>query len=75
MFHGKSLRDIISEYEKSAGFTNDKDGKKLFNILDSELRERRVSRSELITMTIDYIFESSDVNIDKITSFLKKQLA
>lgn len=75
VFHGKSLRDIISEYEKSAGFTNDKDGKKLFNILDSELRERRVSRSELITMTMDYIFESSDVNIEKITSFLKKQLA
>ena len=75
VFHGKSLRDIISEYEKSAGFTNDKDGKKLFNILDSELRERRVSRFELITMTVDYIFESSDVNIDKITSFLKKQLA
>lgn len=74
VFHGKSLRNIIAEYEKSPSFNNDKDGKKLFNILDLELRERRISRSDLISITIDYIFNNQDANINRLVTFLKKQL-
>lgn len=74
VFHGKSLRDIISEYEQSPGYSNDKDGKKLFNILDTELRERRIVRSDLITIVVDYLFDTQNENIEKLTVFLRKQL-
>lgn len=75
IFLNKSLSDITNEYSRTYDvINNDKDGKKFFGMIDDELRERRVERSELVEMIVDYLFEKNDDNLKKLISFLKKQM-
>lgn len=74
IFQNKSLTELIDVYRKTTDSKSDNDGKKLFGILDTELRERRVDRSELVAMIVDYLFEKNDFSLTKLTSFLKKQM-
>lgn len=74
IFQNKSLTELVETYKKSVDLNSDKDGKKLFGIIDTELRERRVERSELVTMVVDYLFEIEDESLNKLTSFLRKQM-
>lgn len=73
IFQNKSLTELIDEY-KNTSTEKDKDGKKLFGIIDAEMRERRVERSELVTIIVDYLFETNNESINKLTTFLKKQM-
>ena len=75
IFQNKSLTELISEYKQAAYSDNDNNGKKLFGVIDSELRERRVDRSELVTMIVEYLFENEDNSLNKLTVFLKKQMS
>lgn len=74
IFQNKSLTELVETYKKSVDLNSDKDGKKLFGVIDTELRERRVERSELVTMVVDYLFEIEDESLNKLTSFLRKQM-
>lgn len=74
VFQAKSLTELIDSYKISGKAENDKDGKKLFGILDTELRERRKERSELVTMIVEYLFDEKDESLNKLTTFLKKQM-
>lgn len=74
IFLNKSLTELIETYKKNVSTDGDKDGKKLFGIIDTELRERRVERSELVTMVVDYLFEIQDESLNKLTTYLKKQM-
>ena len=75
IFHVRSLDSIIDEYKQKYNLIKDDDGKKLFSMIDSELRARRVERSELITMVVDYLFDNNDIGLQKLTHFLGKQMA
>ena len=74
VFQNKSLTELIDTYRNTVGADADKDGKKLFGIIDTELRERRVERSELVTMVVDYLFEIQDESLKKLTAYLRKQM-
>ena len=74
IFQNKSLTELITEYKQSGNYSNDYNGKKLFRIIDSELRERRVERSELVTMVVDYLLENEKNSLEKLTAFLNKQM-
>lgn len=74
VFQNKSLTELIDTYRNTVGADADKDGKKLFGIIDTELRERRVERSELVTMVVDYLFETQDESLKKLTAYLRKQM-
>ncbi len=75
IFQNKSLTQIIDEYKSDNQVANrDSDGKKLFNLIDSELRERKKDRSELIEMIVDYLFENENLSLKKLIDFLKKQM-
>lgn len=74
IFQNKSLSELIDIYRKTTDSESDNDGKKLFGILDTELRERRVDRSELVKMVVDYLFEIQDSSLGKLTQFLKTQM-
>lgn len=74
VFQNRSLTELIDEYKKSKP-ENDNDGKKLFKILDKELKERRVSREEMISNIVNYLFENNDESLEQLTDFLKKQMA
>ena len=74
IFQMKSITDIITEYETSGLQTNDANGKKFFELLEVELRERRVSRDKLIEMVVNYNYQKNDVRFQQITNFLTIQL-
>lgn len=74
IFQNKSLTDLIESYKNTFNIEGDKDGKKLFYIIDTELKERRVERSELVDMIVEYLFERNDEILKKLTNFLKKQM-
>lgn len=73
IFQQKSLTDIIHDYNHNNNTENDDNGKILYKLIDSELRERRKDRNELIEMIVDYLFEINDEAIKKTTTFLAQQ--
>lgn len=74
VFLNKSLTELVDNYKNTVDTDADKDGKKLFAIIDTELRERRVERSELVTTVVDYLFETQDESLKKLTAYLRKQM-
>lgn len=46
--------------------------KKLYSLIDSELRERKKDRHELIEIIVDYLFEKEKDTIKPVVDFLKK---
>lgn len=74
VFHQVSLNQIIDDYRSVNENVNDKNGKKLYERIDKELRERNKSRNEIIEMVVEYLTANDKPSIDKISDFLKKQL-
>lgn len=74
VFLQKGLADIVSEYKTKKLDIDDNTGKKFYSLLDTELRERRRNRSEIVEMVVEYLFESKDNNLNKVVGFLTKQL-
>ncbi len=73
VFHQISLTQLIDDYKNSGANNNDNNGKKLYDILDSELRARKKSRSEIIEMIVEYLIENKDTQVQRIVNFLRKQ--
>lgn len=73
VFHQISLTQLIDDYKNSGANNNDNNGKKLYDILDSELRARNKSRSEIIEMIVEYLIENKDTQVQRIVNFLRKQ--
>lgn len=73
IFQQKSLTDIINDYIHHNNADNDNNGKILYKLIDSELRERRKDRNELIETIVEYLFEKNDDMIKKTTNFLSSQ--
>lgn len=73
IFHKVSLTQIVDDYKSSGEINSDKNGKKLYDRIDNELRARNKSRNEIIEMIIDFLIENNDSQVEKIVSFLKKQ--
>lgn len=74
VFQSVSLADIIQEYKKCNSLDSDKSGKKLFNLIDSELRNRNHTQEELIEIIVDYLIKEKEDSLLKIKKFLKNQL-
>lgn len=74
VFQQRSLTNIIEEY-KNKEYEEDNDGKKFYNLLDSELRQRRISRSSMIDIVVKHLFEKGCPDIKRLSDFLKKQLS
>lgn len=76
LYQHKSIEEIIDYYKKDqdSHHETDNNGKSLFKLLDEELKRRSKSRSDLIEMVVDYLFDSNDDKTAKIAEFLRKQL-
>lgn len=74
IFHKTSLTQIIQGYKNSGRCNNDNNGKKLYNLIDDELRMRNKLRSDLVELICDYIVENKTEQVEKIKFFLAKQL-
>lgn len=71
VFHQKSLTEIIDDYRNTTDVSKDRNGKKLYKKIDTELRERNKSRSEIIEITVDYLLENKSSETNSIVEFLK----
>ena len=67
--------EIVAEYRKLKEFNSDKSGKSFYALLDTELRNRRTDRNELVEIIIDNLFEEKTNSVQEIVSFLHKELA
>lgn len=74
IFHQKSLTEIIEEYKSNFDLVKDKNGKKLYRRIDSELRERGKTRNDIIEMTVDYLLENRPSEMTSIVYFLENKL-
>lgn len=74
IFHKKSLDDILSEYKVKDG-NDDSDGKKLYSKIEEELENLRENRESLVEFVVNYLFDTRCATLDKLVSFLTKQLA
>jgi energy-coupling factor transporter ATP-binding protein EcfA2 len=73
IFHQISLTEIIDNYKNSNSDKDDKNGKKLYKLIDNELKARNKNRTEIIEMVVDYLIENKLPQINKVVIFLKKQ--
>lgn len=73
IFHQVSLNQIIEEYKNSGQDKSDRNGKKLYQRIDDELRARNRNRSEIIEMIVDYLDENGNNQMTDVVEFLKKQ--
>ena len=74
VFHQRSLTELISEYKREHDLTKDSNGKKLYSIIDKELRARNKTREEFVSIITKYLIEENGAKIQKITKFLKEQM-
>ena len=74
IFHQKSLTEILEEYKNNDHFKNDNNGKKLYSLIDKELRNRNKTRIEFVDLIVDYLIKNETENLKKVVNFLKKQL-
>ncbi|WP_216595955.1 AAA family ATPase [Flammeovirga sp. OC4] len=74
IFHQVSLRTIIEEYKNSGESLKDNNGKKLYNRIDSELRNRNKSRNDIIEVVIRHVEDNQKKDLNKIITFLRKKL-
>lgn len=73
VFHGKSLDDIVFEYKKT-DTSADKDGKKFYSMIDSELQNLREDRKTITEFVVKYLFDNNDSSLEKLVAFLRKQM-
>ena len=74
IFHQTSLNQIVEDYRNSGDDLKDSNGKKFYERIDSELRLRNKSRTEIVEIILEYLLKNDQDSVDKITTFLKKQL-
>ena len=70
------LKTIIEKYHKERKEKNlvDKDGKMLYGKLIGDMRPRDINRSELVDRVVQYLYNSEEENIHKITNYIKQKI-
>lgn len=80
VFQGKSLNDIVSDYNRKveSGEYNDsekiKNGKTFYDCLRHELKQLRKDENELIQIIVEYLFSNNNQEIIELTDFLESEL-
>lgn len=74
VFHQKSMTQLVEEYQGKLGGQKDKNGKKFYDIIDTELRKRGRSRNEIIEIVLEYLSENNSTEFSSLITFLKKTL-
>ena len=53
----------------------DGNGKRLYGMIEKELKEQRIYRNDLVKFTVDYLMNYRKEQMLQIINFLKKKLA
>ncbi|EGR3101495.1 hypothetical protein BAV72_22265 [Vibrio parahaemolyticus] len=74
IFHQVSLRELVENYKSNYDVRSDKSGKKLYKLIDSELRERNKSRGDIVEIVVQHLLENNRSDMDKLVVYLKETL-
>jgi energy-coupling factor transporter ATP-binding protein EcfA2 len=74
VFHKTSLTEITDIYKNSGKADDDKSGKELWKLIDTELKNQNYTRHELLNMIVEYIEENETEMIEQLRIFLEKNL-
>ena len=74
IFHNVSLTQIIDEYKKTRKDVDDKNGKRLYSLIEKELTSRNRKREEFVEILVDYLIAEKGESIQKVAVFLKNQV-
>lgn len=72
IFHQLSVNDIIEQYKTGTNPKDDKDGKRLFKLIERELKNRNKSRHDIIEITLKFLEENNKKDLEKIERFLRR---
>lgn len=79
VFQGKSLNNIVEDYNKNVnnGVYKEKikNGKIFYDCLRHELHQIRKDEVELIQIIVEYLFANQNIEIEELTKFLEKELS
>lgn len=74
VFHQKSLTNLIEEYKDNCNINNDNNGKKFYEIIETELEARGRTRQEIIEIILKYLSKNEEKYFSSLIEFLKKNL-
>ncbi|HCG0956217.1 ATP-dependent nuclease [Pseudomonas aeruginosa] len=74
IFQQLSLDDIIGNYRRETDPATDTNGKKLYKLIEAELKNRGKARGEIIEMVVNHLTSSESEDLKKIVKYLGNQL-
>ncbi len=80
LFQGKSLDVIVKDYTtrvKNNQYSDSEkisNGKMLYEVLSHELHQIRKTDADLVTIIVDYLFNSGSVEVNELVDFLETNL-
>ncbi len=74
LFQHKSLNAILEEYKGSPYSRDDSNGKFLYSLIESELKNRNKTRNDLVELIVDFMTDKNMENITDTSQFLIKEL-
>ena len=75
VFQGRPLSAILSKYKTEADIDNDADGKKLFGIIQNELRALRKDRDELVELIVKHLMDNQRELVDELADYLERKIS
>ncbi|MBK3510453.1 ATP-dependent nuclease [Pseudomonas sp. MF6747] len=75
IFQKVSLSELIEKYRNEIDTSKDSNGKKLYKLIESELKNRGKSRADIIEMVVEHLANTQDQELSKIVIYLQNHLA
>lgn len=81
VFQGKSLSNVVEDYNKNVNNNvykeeeKIKNGKIFYDCLRHELHQIRKDEVELIQIIVEYLFANQNTEIEELAKFLEKELS
>ncbi len=69
-----SLDELIEKYRNETDPSKDNNGKKLYKLIEEELKNRGKSRTEVIEIIIKHLTSNSSNDLNKIINYLREHL-
>lgn len=75
VFQGRPLSAILSKYTTDVVVENDTDGKKLFGIIQNELRALRKDRDELVELIVKHLIDNQKELVNDLADYIAQKIS
>lgn len=74
IFHQVSLGELLEKYRLEHNPNDDRSGKRLFKLIDSELTRRGKSRADLAEICMNHLLENEPQRLERIATYLESTM-